>query len=209
LILDQPQTIWTLFSVEQIPLWLKVSFSLFVCALVPVYWAQYGPGNFLWFSDIALLLTVPALWLESALLASMSSLAVVVLEAVWMVDFFVRLIAGVSVTGLSRYMFDPKISLPIRALSLFHVALPLILLWMVHRLGYDSRALAAQTLLAWIVLPMSYLLTDRSENVNWVYGFRNRPQGWMPAQLYLALMMALFPLVIYLPTHFLLRGLFG
>jgi hypothetical protein len=69
-------------------------------------------------------------------------------------------------------MFDPKISLPIRALSLFHIALPLILLWMVHRLGYDSRALAAQTLLAWIVLPMSYLLTDRSENVNWVYGFR-------------------------------------
>ena len=115
--LDQPHTIWPLFSVEQIPLWLKVSFTLFVCLLVPVYWAQYGPGNFLWFSDIALLLTVPALWLESALLASMSSLAVVVLEAVWIVDFFVRLIAGVSVTGLSKYMFDPKIALPIRALS--------------------------------------------------------------------------------------------
>ena len=87
MILDQPQTIWILFSVEQIPLWLKVSLTLFVCVLVPVYWAQYGPGNFLWFSDIALLLTVPALWLESALLASMSSLAVVVLEAVWIVDF--------------------------------------------------------------------------------------------------------------------------
>jgi hypothetical protein len=207
--LDQPQTIWPLFSIEQIPLWLKVSFTLFVCLLVPVYWAQYGPGNFLWFSDIALLLTVPALWLESALLASMSSLAVVVLEAVWTVDFFVRLIAGVSVTGLSKYMFDPKISLPIRALSLFHIALPLILLWMVHRLGYDSRALAAQTLLAWIVLPISYLLTERSENVNWVYGFRSQPQRRMPAQLYLGLLMALFPLVLYLPMHFLLRRLFG
>lgn len=207
--LDQPQTIWPLFSVEQIPLWLKVSFTLFVCLLVPVYWAQYGPGNFLWFSDIVLLLTVPALWLESTLLASMSSLAVVVLEAVWIVDFFVRLIAGVSVTGLSSYMFDPKISLPVRALSLFHIALPLILLWMVHRLGYDSRALAAQTLLAWIVLPISYLLTERSENVNWVYGFRSQPQRWMPAQLYLALLMALFPLVLYLPMHFLLRRLFG
>jgi hypothetical protein len=207
--LDQPHTIWPLFSVEQIPLWLKVSFTLFVCLLVPVYWAQYGPGNFLWFSDIALLLTVPALWLESALLASMSSLAVVVLEAVWIVDFFVRLIAGVSVTGLSKYMFDPKIALPIRALSLFHIALPLILLWMVHRLGYDSRALAAQTLLSWLVLPISYLLTEPSENVNWVYGFRSQPQRWMPAQLYLALLMALFPCVLYLPTHFLLRRLFG
>jgi len=209
MMLDQPHTIWPLLSFDQIPLWLKVSFTLFVCLLVPVYWAQYGPGNFLWFSDIALLLTVPALWLESALLASMSSLAVVVLEALWIVDFFVKLIAGVSVTGLSKYMFDSKISLPIRALSLFHIPLPLILLWMVHRLGYDSRALAAQTLLSWLVLPISYLLTERSENVNWVYGFRSQPQKWMPAQLYLALLMALFPLVLYLPMHFLLRRLFG
>jgi hypothetical protein len=207
--LDQPNTIWALFSLDQIPLWLKVSFTLFVCLLVPVYWVQYGPGNFLWFSDIALLLTVPALWLESALLASMSTLAVVVLEVVWIVDFFVRLIAGVSVTALSRYMFDPKISLLVRALSLFHIALPLLLLWMVYRLGYDSRALGVQTLLSWIVLPISYLLTERSENVNWVYGFWNQPQRWMPAQLYLVLLMALFPLVIYLPMHFLLRGLFG
>ena len=91
--LDQPPTICPLFSVDQIPLWLKVTFTLFVCVLVPVYWAQYGPGNFLWFSDIALLLTVPALWLESALLASMSSLSVV-LEVVWIVDYFVRLITG-------------------------------------------------------------------------------------------------------------------
>jgi hypothetical protein len=33
--------------------------------------------------------------------------------------------------GLSRYMFDPKIALSISAVSLFHIALPLILLWMV------------------------------------------------------------------------------
>jgi len=38
-----------------IPLGLKIIYTLFVCALVPVYWRQYGPANFLWFSDIALL----------------------------------------------------------------------------------------------------------------------------------------------------------
>src|SRR5688572_4833848 len=116
----QPSTIWALLITDQIPLWLKVSFTLFVCLLVPVYWVQYGPGNFLWFSDIALLLTVPAVWLDNALLASMMTLAVGLLEVVWIVDFFVRLIAGVSVIGLSSYMFDPRISLFIRALSLFH-----------------------------------------------------------------------------------------
>ena len=54
-----------------IPLWLKITYTLFVSSVVPVYWRRYGPANFLWFSDIALLVTVPALWLESPLLASM------------------------------------------------------------------------------------------------------------------------------------------
>jgi hypothetical protein len=60
-----------------IALGLKIVYTLFVCALVPIYWRQYGPANFLWFSDIALLALVPALWFENALLASMMALAVV------------------------------------------------------------------------------------------------------------------------------------
>lgn len=53
-----------------IPLGLKIVYTLFVCELVPIYWRQYGPDNFLWFSDIALLAIVPALWLENALLVN-------------------------------------------------------------------------------------------------------------------------------------------
>jgi hypothetical protein len=205
--MDHTGTVWALLN-DEIPLWLKVSVTLFVCLLIPVYWVQYGPGNFLWFSDLALLLTVPALWLESALLASMILLAVGLLEVVWIIDFAVRLITGVYLAGLSRYMFNPRISPVIRVLSLFHLALPPLLLWMVYRLGYDSRALGLQTLMAWIVLPLSYWLTEPSENVNWVHGFRNKRQTFMPAPLYVALLMALFPLVIYFPTHLLLNGLF-
>jgi hypothetical protein len=51
-----------------IPLWIKVADTLFVCVLVPVYVRHYGLANFLWFSDVALLVTVPALWIESRLL---------------------------------------------------------------------------------------------------------------------------------------------
>jgi hypothetical protein len=195
-------------GVGHIPLWLKVSFTLFVLVLLPVYWRQYGPGNFLWFSDIALLLTVPALWLESSLLASMILISIGLLELMWILDFFVRLVAGASVTGLAAYMFDSKILLSIRALSLFHIVLPIVVVWIVSRLGYDGRALIAQTALAWIVLPMSYLLTKRSENVNWVYGFGSRPQNWMSPRFYLALIMLVFPLLIYLPTHLVLSVVF-
>ncbi len=193
---------------DQIALWIKIVYTLFICVLVPVYWVQYGPSNFLWFSDIALFVTAAALWLESSLLVSMVALSVLVLETFWIVDFIIGLFARSSVIGLSAYMFDSKISLPIRALSLFHVILPLLLVWLLYRFRYDTRALVAQTLLAWIVLPVSYFLTKPSENINWVYGPGGGPQKWMPAPLYLVLLMLAFPLVLYLPTHFVLKKLF-
>ena len=191
-----------------IPLWLKIGYTLFVCLLVPVYWKQYGPRNFLWFSDIALLTITAALWLESALLASMMALAVLVLESVWIIDLFLGLLLGYSVTGLSGYMLDQKIPLPIRALSLFHFVLPCLLLWLIYRLGYDERALIAQTLLAWIILPASYFLTRPTDNINWVYGLRGGVQKRMPALLYLGIVMAAFPLILYLPTNLLLKKIF-
>ena len=194
---------------EAIPLWLKIVYTLFVCLLVPVYWRRYGPANFLWFSDIALLVTVPALWLESSMLASMMALAVLLPELAWNIDFFVRLFTGAPLIGLSSYMFDRSIPRSLRALSLFHVALPALLLWMVHRLGYDEGALVAQTVLAMIVLPLSYRVSDHEKNINWVYGLGEKPQTRVPARWFLAFLMLMFPLAIYLPTHFILDRLFS
>ena len=192
-----------------IPLWIKVAYTLFLCILVPVYWRTWGPRNFLWFSDIALLTTAVALWLESALLASMMTLAIALPELAWNADFFGRLLTGRRLLGLSAYMFEASVPRWLRALSLFHVALPIVLIWMVHRLGYDRRAWLLQTLVAEVVLPLSFAVTRPDENVNWVYGPGQKAQTVMPRLLYLALVMILFPLAIYLPTHVLLSHLFG
>jgi len=186
----------------------KIGYTLFVCLLVPIYWRQYGPANFLWFSDIALLVLVPALWLENALLVSMMAVAVIFFEAIWNIDFFTRLATGKSLIGLSAYMFDPKIPLFIRALSCFHIALPLLLLWTLHRLGNDRRAFVAQTILAVVVLPLSYLVSNPRENVNWVYGFGEHPQSTLPAGVFLLLVMVIYPIVVYLPTHLLFAKMF-
>jgi hypothetical protein len=191
-----------------IPLVLKVVYTLFVCALVPIYWRQYGPVNFLWFSDIALLALVPALWMENVLLVSMMAVSIIFFEALWNCDFFFRLATGKSLIGLSAYMFDPKIPLFIRGLSCFHIVLPLLLLWMLHRLGYDHRALIWQTIVAIVVLPLSYLMSNPQENVNWVYGFGENPQKVLPAPLFVLVLMLLFPLVIYLPTHLVFTRIF-
>lgn len=192
-----------------IPLWFKVAYTLFVGLLVPIYWRQYGLVNFLWFSDIALLALVPALWFESPLLASMMALAVVLPELAWNSDYFVRLLTGRSLIGLTNYMFDAGIPLYIRGLSLFHVVLPLLLIWMLHRLGYDGRALAAQSILAAVVLPLSYLLSDPRENVNWVYGFGDKPQSLLPGPLFVVLVLMIFVVAVYLPMHLLFERLFG
>jgi hypothetical protein len=105
-------------------------------------------------------------------------------------------------------MFDPEIRLFIRWLSCFHIVLPLLLLWTLHRLGYDQRAFVWQTLLALVVLPLSYLVSNPQENVNWVYGFGQNPQRILPAWLFIILLMLLFPLVVYLPTHLIFSRIF-
>jgi hypothetical protein len=192
-----------------IPVGLKIAYTAFVVFLVPVYWRQYGPANFLWFSDIAVLLMAPALWLESPLLVSMIALAVLVPEVGWTVDFFWRLTTGASVLGLSAYMFDARIPRFVRALSLFHIALPPLIVWLLSRLGYDERALLWQTMVAAVVLPLSYVVGTPRENINWVYGFGERRQRHVPAPLFVIFLMLLFPAAMYVPTHVVLTRIFG
>jgi hypothetical protein len=184
-----------------IPLWIKLVYTAYVCVLIPVYWRYHGPANFLWFSDIALFATWIGLCLESPLLVSMQAVSVVFLEAVWIVDFLVKLFLRVEVTAISRYMFDRKIPWLVRALSLFHIWLPPLLLWSVYRLGYDRRAWLAQTLLASLILTLCYFFTKPSQNVNWAFGLWGRPQKRVPSALYLVLLMLAFSILIYLPSH--------
>ena len=47
-------------SPRQIPLAIKLAFTAFMAVLVPVYWKQYGPTNFLYFCDLALFITLAA-----------------------------------------------------------------------------------------------------------------------------------------------------
>ncbi|TIQ61536.1 MAG: hypothetical protein E5X64_42290, partial [Mesorhizobium sp.] len=55
-------------QIPKYPLWITLPYTLFVAVLTPVYWLRYGPGNFLWFSDIALFAVLIALWTGSRLL---------------------------------------------------------------------------------------------------------------------------------------------
>ncbi|MFP4333238.1 MAG: hypothetical protein ACLFQJ_08040 [Campylobacterales bacterium] len=188
----------------RIPLWIKVAYTILVCIIVPIYWHDLGWENFLWFSDIALITLVVALWVESRLLASIQAVSVLFLELAWTFDF----VTGGYIIGIAAYMFTDEFPIYIRIISAaFHLVLPPLLIYSLMRLGYDPRALPLQALIALVVLILTYWLSEPSENINWVYGL-NKPQETLPPMVYLGLLYIGFVLVIYLPSHLLFRRLF-
>jgi hypothetical protein len=192
-----------------IPLWIKIAWTAFVLILIPVWIEHHGAINFLWFSDIALFALTIALWLESRLIASMMAVAVLIPEVAWNVDYLLGLAIGEAKLGIADHMFNESKPMWVRAMSLFHIPLLIALVWLPWRLGYDGRALPAQIVLAWIVLPTTWLLTQPDRNINWVHGFGGQaPQQLMPPLVYLGLLMLAYPLLLYVPTHFLLRRVF-
>lgn len=189
-------------SGQQIDLWIKIVYSLFVCILIPIYWKHWGPANFLWFSDIALIVNVPALWLENSLLASMMAVGVLLPEIYWNFELLMRILTGKKFTDLTGYMFDEKRPLFLRLLSLFHVILPPVLILMLIELGYNEKAIFWQTGFAGLILWLCYRYTPSSENINWAFGFgRLRKQQ---SSLVPFVMLCFYLLAIYLPTHFFL-----
>jgi hypothetical protein len=205
---------------RRIPTWVKVAYSAFVAILVPCYWVTYTPWNFFYFCDVALLATVVALWMESPLLVSMQAVAITAPQMLWVIDLLCRLVAGVHVTGVTSYMLDPSIPLFLRGLSTFHGWLPFLLLWLLSRLGYDARALGIQSGVAIIILLISYFFAPPpppparhphwAVNINYVYGLDDKhPQTLMAPPLWLLCMMAFNVLVLYLPTHLILRRVYA
>lgn len=215
---------WTMKSMlpsePRIPLWLKVIYTAFVAVLVPYYWYAYGPMNFLYFCDIALLVTLPAVWLESPLLLSMQAIAIFIPQMLWVVDFSARAVTGQGVVGMTEYMFDPSIPLFVRGLSTFHGWLPFLLVYCVWKVGYDRRALAAQTIFGIVVLLGCYFFTPmppapvddprRTVNLNYVFGMSSHgPQQWMPGWAWITMLVVGFPVLLYWPVHFALGRFFG
>jgi hypothetical protein len=188
---------------RRFPQWVKWPYTVLVCAIVATYATYYDPTNFLWFSHLILIASLVAMWLESPLLASMLGVASLLPELGWNLDFFIGLAAGGSVTGATAYMFNADASRALRAVSLFHVPLPVIVLWMVLRFGYDRRALPAQVVVCWIVLALTYAVTDPDANINWAFG-PVLPQTRVHPLLYLAAEMIVMPAAFYLPAHLLL-----
>lgn len=192
----------------EIPLLLKLAMTLFVSVLIPVYYENYGLLHFLWLSDVALFLTLAALWRESPLLNSMLCVGALPFELLWFIDFVVRAIMGTTFIGITDYMFDEELSLFLRGVSLFHVVLPVIWIWLLFHWGYDRRALLPQAILMMSLILATALFTEPEKNINMVFSPRFYDLHWMPQWLWFVLLLAGIPLFCYWPLHRLLRRRF-
>jgi hypothetical protein len=160
------------------------------------------------------------LWLKLAytgFLAVLIPVGILLPQALWCADFLTNMFGG-RLTGMTDYMFDADRSLFLRGLSLFHGWLPLLLVYLLVRLGYDRRALPGWTAIcatlcaiAFFLLPAAgaELLDPKTpRNVNYVFGMdESRPQAWLPPLAYLGAWITALVGIVFIPTHFVLKRL--
>ncbi|MGH9716287.1 MAG: hypothetical protein ACRD4R_06125 [Candidatus Acidiferrales bacterium] len=189
------------------PAWVRWGGLAWLAVWFPVYWRVWGPANFVHLCDIAVILTCIGLWTNNALLLSSQAVSSLVVDAMWAVDAIAAGGFGRHVFGGTEYLFEPSHALWVRLLSLYHVALPLLLLWAVYRTGYHRRGWALQ---AGIVAAafVAARFTPAAQNINFAYRLPvvNRPFG--PAPVHVAVSIVFMIFVVYWPTHWVLRKFF-
>ncbi|MGH9691935.1 MAG: hypothetical protein ACRD4C_12795 [Candidatus Acidiferrales bacterium] len=195
-------------ALRKFPDWLRWTALLWLAFWFAAYWRTWGAATFVQLCDIAVILTCIGLWSNNALLISSQALSSLLVDMAWALDAGWRLFLGRHVFGGTEYLFDAHFPLWVRLLSLFHVAMPLLLVWAVHRIGYDRRALALQS--AIVICAMSAArFTPAAKNMNFVFTDPFFHRAWGPAPLHVAINACFMVVAIYLPTHLLLRRFFS
>lgn len=179
------------------------AFSAWMVVWVPVVLWAYGPQNFLWLCNLAQFLVLYALWRGDRLLLSSQAGLVCIVGLAWTTDFLLALATGGRSAAFTAYMFDPVLPLPARAVSLYHVGLPIFMLWVLHRSGYDRRGPWLQTVIGAVTVAAGWLLTEPHRNINWVHAPFGIEQSWVPEPLYVAGLLVLYPVLLYVPGHWL------
>lgn len=186
--------------------WLALAWLV---VFVPAWYAAYGAWHFLFLCNLGVLLTCAGLVFAKPLLLSSQAIAAPGIAGLWLLDAGWRLASGTHLHGGTAYMWDDSIPALVRAMSLYHLAWPVLLAWCLHRGGYDRRGLALQLAIAAAVFVVGLTLAPASENLNYVVA----APGASPAQAQPALRAlanyAILAGAIYLPTHWLLRRVFA
>jgi hypothetical protein len=174
---------------SRIPDWARWCAVAWLAVWVPSYWWFWGFSNFIHLCDLAIFLGCLGLWTNSALLLSSQAVSSLLIDSVWTLDALWRLVTGHHLIGGTEYLFDPKYPIWLRVLSLFHLLLPVALIFALRRTGYDRWGWLLQCGIAAVVVPLSRLAGSANN-----YNFAFRDPVWHralgPAPIHLAAIFA-------------------
>jgi hypothetical protein len=174
---------------------------------LPVNLQAWGWQNMMHFCDVGAVIACLGIFFENSLFSSTQAVSALFVGALWGLDVGWRISFGHHLFGGTEYMWDTNYPLWLRLLSLFHLWLPIALLEALRRIGYDSRALAVQSAIAGVLLVISRFL-DPALNMNYAFQDPLFHRGWGPAPAHVAVILAGTIVIIYWPTHMLLRRIF-
>lgn len=190
------------------PGWVRWGALAWLAVWFPVYWRVWGLANFVHLCDIAVILTCLGLWTNNALLISSQAVASLVVDAMWVLDAICTMASGRDVFGSgTEYLLTPSHALWVRLLTLYHVATPLVLLWAVHRTGYDRRGWTLQSGIVAAAF-VAARFTPAADNINFAYQLPIVERPFGPAPLHVAASILFMIFVVYWPTHWALKKIF-
>jgi hypothetical protein len=198
----------TLPTPFRFPLWIRCAVFVWLAIWIPAYWRTWGAANFLHLCDVAVILACAGVLTNSALLISSQAVSSLLVDAAWALDAGWRLFRGKVLLGGAEYLFDGHYPLWVRLLSLFHVVMPILLLWALHRTGYDRRGWVLQCAIA-LSLFIAARFTNPAENINYAFVDPFIHRQWGPAPIHVLISWLFMALVVYLPTHLVLKRIFS
>jgi hypothetical protein len=170
---------------------------------IPAYWRAWGWKNFFHLCDIAVILSCVGIIIGSRLLISSQALATIVTGFLWGLDAGWRIFFAHNLIGGTEYLWDATVSLWVRLLSLFHIGLPILLVVVCARIGYDRRALAFQSAITFCVMVVSRWM-GAAGNLNYAFLDPIFHHTLGPWPVHFVIILAGTVLLFYLPAHLIL-----
>ncbi|MGD8894548.1 MAG: hypothetical protein PVJ73_00790 [Acidobacteriota bacterium] len=172
---------------------------------VPSYALAYGFANFLFLCNLAVILAAVGIWTCNRLLLSSQAVGILLVGVVWTADVVSRLLTGSHAIGGTEYMWDPQWPPFTRLLSLYHVILPVLLVIVLRRVGYDRRGYLLQSAIAILGVVVGRFFGPVA-NINDAFVDPILKRTWGGPVTHIAVVAGALVLVAYPLTHWLLLG---
>jgi hypothetical protein len=180
--------------------WLAIAWLL---VYLPSYTFAYGFANFLFLCNLTVFLVAVGIWTCNRLLLSSQAVAIFVVGVVWTLDFVSRVLTGGHLIGGTEYMWDPRWPLFTRLLSLYHVVLPVLLVAVLRRTGYDRRGYLLQSAIAVVAVSLGRLFGPEA-NINHAFVDPILKRTWGGPLTHVAVVAGALVGIVYPATHLLL-----